>query len=174
MRKTAHKSPRQSSVRDGRRQVDIDDRAVELRERTSAFCTRPCRLSPHITTAVVATNSAHNRRYALVWVARAVADGTEEDLYELWHDLDEDRKARIANLESDADVDDVREITDAQNRIVAEVNRRRSLPDRIAALRADDDPDRLLPKDTRPRVAAVAETPKPRRYPYGRRGWRRI
>jgi hypothetical protein len=33
--------------------------------------------------------------------------GTEEDLYELWHDLEAGREARIANLGSDAGVDDV-------------------------------------------------------------------
>jgi chorismate mutase len=70
------------------------------------------------------------------------------------------------------DVDAVGGIVDAQNRIVAEVNRRRSLSQRIAALKADDDPDRLLPEDTRPRTAAVAETSK--RYPYNRRGWRQL
>jgi hypothetical protein len=37
---------------------------------------------------------------------------------------------------------------------------------------ADDDPDRLLPPDTRPRTAAVAEQPK--RYPFNRRGWRQL
>jgi hypothetical protein len=52
------------------------------------------------------------------------------------------------------------------------VKRRRSLPERIAALKADDDPDRLLPEDTRPRTAAVAEQPK--RYPFNRRGWRQL
>jgi hypothetical protein len=105
-------------------------------------------------------------------VATAIADGTEGDLYALWFDLDEGREARIANLEIDEDVADVREIVAAQNRIVHEVNRRR-LPDRIAALKADvDGADRLLPEDTRPRAAAVAA--QPTRYPYGRRGWRQL
>jgi hypothetical protein len=120
------------------------------------------------------STGAQNRRYALVWVARAVADGTEEDLYELWHDLEEGRQARIATVifGSDAGVDDVKRIGAAQNRLVHEVKRRRSLPERILALKNDDDPDRLLPPDTRPRVAAVAEQTK--QYPYGRRGWHQI
>jgi hypothetical protein len=75
------------------------------------------------------STGAQNRRYALVWVARAVADGTEEDLYELWHDLEEGRQARIATVifGSDAGVDDVKRIGAAQNRLVHEVKRRRSL-----------------------------------------------
>jgi hypothetical protein len=121
------------------------------------------------------STGAQNRRYALVWVARAVADGTEEDLYELWHDLEEGRQARIATVifGSDAGVDDVKRIGAAQNRLVHEVKRRRSLPERIAALKADDGSDRVLPEDTRPRVASVAEQPK-RPFPYGRRGWRQV
>jgi hypothetical protein len=107
-------------------------------------------------------------------VAKAIADPDDGRLYELWFDLQDGREARIAALESEEDVDDIREITAAQNRIVHEVKRRRSLPDRIAALRADDDPDRRLPEDTRPRTAAVAAQAKPQRYPYNRRGWRRI
>jgi hypothetical protein len=102
-------------------------------------------------------------------VAKAIADPGEDALYTLWFDLEDGREARIAALATEEDVDDVREITAAQNRIVHEVNRRR-LPDRIAALKADDDPARLLP----PRTAAVAERARPQRYPYGRRGWRRI
>jgi hypothetical protein len=93
-------------------------------------------------------------------------------LFELWHVLDEGRRTRVAGLETEEDVDDVRGITAAQNRLVHEVKRRRSLPARIAALRADDDPDRLPPPDTRPLTAAVAE--KPRRYPFNRRGWRQL
>jgi hypothetical protein len=93
-------------------------------------------------------------------------------LFELWHVLDEGRRTRVAGLETEEDVDDVRGITAAQNRLVHEVKRRRSLPERILALKNDDDPDRLLPPDTRPRVAAVAEQTK--QYPYGRRGWHQI
>jgi hypothetical protein len=104
-------------------------------------------------------------------VAKAIADPDEDALYALWFDLEQGREARIAALETEEDVDSIREITNSQNRLVHEVNRRRSLPERIAALKADDDPDRLLPEDTRPRAAAVAEKPK-RQYPYGRRGWR--
>jgi hypothetical protein len=89
---------------------------------------------------------------------------------ELWHDLEAGREARNAALETEEDVADIRGIVDAQNRIVHEVKRRGSLPARIAALKADDDPDRLLPTDTRARTAAVAE--KPKRYPFNRRGWR--
>jgi hypothetical protein len=108
-------------------------------------------------------------------VAKAIADPDEDALYMLWDDLEAGREARIAALESEADVADIREITAAQNRLVHEVKRRRSLPERIAALKADDDPDRLLPPDTRePRAAAVAERTQSRRFPYGRRGWRRI
>jgi hypothetical protein len=59
-----------------------------------------------------------------------------------------------------------REIADAQKHLADELWRRRSLLALIAALKADDDPDRLLPKDTRPCAAAVAEKTQSKRYPY--------
>ncbi len=114
-------------------------------------------------------------------VAKAISADSEDPLYELWYDLERGREARIAAVtgaESDEDFADikadVKRITGAQNRIVAEVHRRR-LPERIQALRDDADrAARILPPDERakPRAAAVAETPK--RFPYGRRGWRQI
>jgi hypothetical protein len=140
--------------------VTAHDHGVGATEVTAAELDRTDRNGAHVTTLIDDQ------------VPKAIAIGSEDALFELWHVLDEGRQTRIAGLETEEDVDDVRGITAAQNRIVHEVHRRRSLPERIAALKADDDPDRLLPEDTRPRTAAVAA--KPKWYPYNRRGWRQL
>jgi hypothetical protein len=74
----------------------------------------------------------------------------EAAAYRLWNDLQSERQSRVASLTSEADLVDVRAITDAQNRIAGTLSSRRDFDARLAAVAADDPSRELPPKQPKP------------------------